>query len=110
LALTGAGDRSDPGDLPFTPSGFLRRNAQGNSLTGTRFKRCRHWYFFSLSLPPYSPDLNPIELSFAKLKAHLRKAKERTLPALYNRIGLALDTFQANKFRNYFRKSGYAST
>lgn len=61
-------------------------------------------------LPPYSPDLNPIELSFAKLKAHLRKAKERSLPALYNRIGSALDAFQANEFRNYFRKSGYAST
>ena len=61
-------------------------------------------------LPPYSPDLNPIEQSFAKLKAHLRKAKERTIPALYDRIGEALETFQANEFRNYFNKSGYART
>jgi transposase len=38
-------------------------------------------------LPPYSPDLNPIEQSFAKLKAHLRKAKERTVPALYEGSG-----------------------
>jgi len=38
-------------------------------------------------LPPYGPDLNPIEQGFAKLKAHLRKAKERTIPALYDRIG-----------------------
>jgi transposase len=59
-------------------------------------------------LPPYSPDLNPIELSFAKLKAHLRKAEERTIPALYDRIALALHTFQADEFRKYFRKSGYA--
>jgi transposase len=61
-------------------------------------------------LPPYSPDLNPIELSFAKLKANLRKAKERSIPALHDRIGLALDTFHASEFRNYFRKSGYAPT
>ena len=59
-------------------------------------------------LPPYSPDLNPIEHSFAKLKAHLRKAKERTVPALYDRIGQALETFQATEFPNYFRKSEYA--
>jgi len=43
-------------------------------------------------LPPYSPDLNPIEQSFAKLKAHLRKAEERTIPALWDRIGTILTT------------------
>jgi len=59
-------------------------------------------------LPPYSPDLNPIEQSFAKLKANLRKAKERTVPALYGRIGQALATFRASEFPNYFKKSGYA--
>jgi transposase len=42
-------------------------------------------------LPPYSPDLNPIEQSFAKLKAHLRQAKKRTIPALYDRIARALE-------------------
>jgi transposase len=61
-----------------------------------------------LYLPPYSPDLNPIEQSFAKLKAHLRKAKERTVPALYNRIGQVLDCFEPTEFQHYFRKSGYA--
>jgi len=61
-------------------------------------------------LPPYSPDLNPIEQSFAKIKAHLRTAKERTIPALYERIGRALETFQAREFPNYFRNAGYAST
>jgi transposase len=59
-------------------------------------------------LPPYSPDLNPIEQSFAKLKAQLRKAKERTVPALYDRIGQALGTFRVSEFPNYFRNSGYA--
>ena len=61
-------------------------------------------------LPPYSPDLNPIEQSFAKLKAHLRKAKERTVPALYDCIGRALETFELKEFPNYFSNSGYAPT
>jgi transposase len=61
-------------------------------------------------LPPYSPDLNPIEQSFAKLKSYLRKHKERTIPDLYDRIGRALDTFELNEFPNYFRNSGYAPT
>lgn len=59
-------------------------------------------------LPPYSPDFNPIEQSFAKIKAHLRKAKERTIPALYDRIGYALNTFAFTEFSNYFRNAGYA--
>ena len=61
-------------------------------------------------LPPYSPDLNPIEQSFAKLKSYLRKHNERTIPDLYDRIGRALDTFELNEFPNYFRNSGYAPT
>jgi transposase len=60
-------------------------------------------------LPAYSPDFNPIEQSFAKLKAHLRKAKERTVPALYDRIGAVLHLFTPTECRNYFTKSGYAS-
>jgi transposase len=61
-------------------------------------------------LPPYSPDLNPIEPSFAQLKAHLRKAKERTVPALYDRIGRLLDCITPTNCRNYFLKAGYAPT
>jgi transposase len=59
-------------------------------------------------LPPYSPDLNPIEQTFAKLKANLRKAKERTIPALCDRIGKVLDLFSAAECRNYFKNAGYA--
>ncbi len=59
-------------------------------------------------LPPYSPDFNPIEQAFAKLKAHLRKAKQRTIPALYEQIGTALNTFELREFPNYFRNAGYA--
>jgi len=59
-------------------------------------------------LPPYSPDFNPIEQAFAKLKALLRRAAERTISALEATIGQLLDRFSATECRNYFRHSGYA--
>jgi transposase len=60
-------------------------------------------------LPPYSPDLNPIEQAFAKLKHHLRKAKERTVEATWRRIGLILKSFSPKECRNYFINAGYGS-
>src|SRR3954470_11775178 len=60
-----------------------------------------------LYLPPYSPDFNPIENAFAKLKALLRKAAERTLGALWDRIGVLLDAFSPAECANYFRAAGY---
>jgi transposase len=59
-------------------------------------------------LPPYSPDLNPIEQVFAKLKTLLRKAAERTVEATWRRIGKLLDHFSAEECANYFVNSGYA--
>lgn len=61
-----------------------------------------------LFLPPYSPDLNPIEQVFAKLKHLLRKAAERTNEATWRRIGSLLDEFAPDECQNYFRNSGYA--
>lgn len=61
-------------------------------------------------LPPYSPDLNPIEQGFAKLKAHLRKAQERSLDNLWQRIGTLLDLFKPTECTNFFVNSGYART
>ncbi len=61
-------------------------------------------------LPPYSPDLNPIEQVFSKLKALLRKAAERTYDKLWQLIGKLLDEFQAEECLNLFRNSGYVST
>jgi transposase len=61
-------------------------------------------------LPPYSPDLNPIEQVFAKLKALLRKAAERSIDALWNTIGSILDHFPPQECQNYFRNSGYVQT
>lgn len=62
-----------------------------------------------LFLPPYSPDLNPIEQLFAKLKALLRKASERSADAVCNAIGTLLDSFQPAECANYFTNAGYAS-
>jgi transposase len=61
-----------------------------------------------LYLPPYSPDLNPIEMAFAKLKALLRKAAARTRDALWDRIGEALSAFTPQECANYFKHAGYA--
>lgn len=58
-------------------------------------------------LPPYSPDFNPIELVFAKLKGLLRTAAERTVDALWSRCGQLLDNFTEEECRNYFHHCGY---
>ena len=60
-----------------------------------------------LYLPPYSPDFNPIENAFAKLKAMLRKAAERTIDGLWSAIGKIIDTFNPTKCANYFAAAGY---
>jgi len=63
-----------------------------------------------LYLPPYSPDLNPIEMAFSKLKALLRKAAERTIPGLLRRIGCLVKAFSPTECRNFLRHAGYVQT
>ena len=60
-----------------------------------------------LYLPPYSPDFNPIENAFSKLKALLRKAAERTVTGLWNAIGQLVDTFTPDECANFFIAAGY---
>lgn len=60
-----------------------------------------------LCLPPYSPDFNPIENAFAKLKALLRKAAERTVQGLWAAIGRLIDRFTPQECANCFRAAGY---
>jgi transposase len=62
------------------------------------------WVLF---LPPYSPDLNPIEMAFAKLKAHLRARAVRTIGALWQEIGRICDLFDPQECQNYFTAAGY---
>jgi transposase len=62
-----------------------------------------------LFLPKYSPDLNPIEQAFAKLKTLLRKLDPRSVEATWTGIGQLLDAFSADECANYFKNAGYAS-
>ncbi len=64
------------------------------------------WFLF---LPKYSPDLNPIEQAFAKLKAHLRKAGARTFEALWRAVGDICGLFEPKECWNYLKAAGYAS-
>jgi transposase len=63
-----------------------------------------------LYLPPYSPDFNPIEKAFSKLKALLRKAAERTVEGLWTTIGQLLEAFTPTDCANYFAACGYDAT
>jgi transposase len=65
------------------------------------------WVLF---LPPYSPDFNPIEMAFAKLKAHLRARAIRTIDALWQAIGDICELFTPNECQNYFNAAGYGLT
>jgi transposase len=61
-------------------------------------------------LPRYSPDFNPIEMLFSKLKTLLRRACKRSVEALWNCIGELLDRFPQNECENYFKAAGYEPT
>ena len=63
-----------------------------------------------LYLPPYSPDFNPIEMAFSKLKALLRKAAERTVDRLWDRIGELIGAFSRRECQNFLSHQGYVST
>ena len=60
-------------------------------------------------LPAYSPDLNPIEMAFSKLKAHMRQAAQRSFEGLHEAVVNALDSFSAAQCANYFRHANYAT-
>jgi transposase len=64
------------------------------------------WFLF---LPRYSPDLNPIEMAFAKLKAHLRRIGARTLDALWRAVGEICGLFDPDECWNFFKAAGYVS-
>jgi transposase len=64
------------------------------------------WFLF---LPPYSPDLNPIEMAFSKLKAHLRAANARTFDDLWKAVGDISKLYEPQQCWNYFKAAGYAS-
>ena len=62
------------------------------------------------NLPPYSPDLNPIEMAFSKLKAHLRRIGARSFTSLFNALSQICNLYTPEECWNYFCQAGYAST
>lgn len=92
----------DPGDVVILDN----LSAHKSTAAQTCLKAQDNWMLF---LPPYSPDLNPIEMAFSKLKAHLRRIKARTLDQLWRAVGDICALFQPNECWNFFEASGYGS-
>ena len=92
-----------PGDIVVMDNLPAHKNDQVRELIEAAGAQLRY-------LPPYSPDFNPIEQFFAKLKAMLRKAKERTVPGIYDRIGAILDQCAERNYQAFFSNAGYART
>jgi len=92
-----------PGDL------VILDNLSSHKTAGVRAAFARHGIAYRY-LPPYSPDLNPIENAFSKLKRLVRTAAERTVDALWSAIGRLLDQFRPTECRNYIRHCGYHAT
>ena len=93
----------DPGTVVILDNLGVHKNARAAKALQDR--GC--WFLF---LPPYSPDLNPIEMAFAKLKAHLRRAGARTFQALAKAIGDICNLFTPDECWNFLQHAGYAST
>ncbi len=91
-----------PGDI------VVMDNLSSHKVDGVR-QAIKNAGAFLLYLPPYSPDLNPIELAFAKLKAILRKAAARTIDDLCQVIARSLDEFTPGECHNFIRHAGYGS-
>ena len=92
-----------PGDIVVMDNLPAHKNPQVRQIIEAAGAELRY-------LPPYSPDLNPIEQAIAKLKAHLRKAQERSIDTLWPRIGKLLDLFKSHECANFFANSAYART
>ena len=93
----------EPGTVVICDNLATHKNAE--AVAALRAHGC--WFLY---LPPYSPDLNPIEQAFAKLKAHLRKFSARTFSDLFEAIGDICDLFTPDGCWNFFTNAGYAST
>lgn len=91
-----------PGDIVILDNLAVHKSASAAEC----LKRVGAWFLF---LPAYSPDLNPIEMAFAKLKAHLRAANARTFDTLVAALGDICRLFNPDECWNYLKAAGYAS-
>ncbi len=93
----------EPGTVVILDNLSTHKNAR--AAAALKARGC--WFLF---LPPYSPDMNPIEMAFSKLKAHLRRIGARTFDQLIQAIGDICDLFSQDECLNYLRHAGYVST
>lgn len=91
-----------PGDVVIADNLSAHKSTRAQELL--KDQGC--WMLF---LPPYSPDLNPIEMAFAKLKAHLRRMATRTFDAVTQAVGDISNLYDPDECPNYFVAAGYAS-
>lgn len=89
-----------PGDVVVLDNLSSHKSAEAEKF----LKSLGAWFLF---LPPYSPDLNPIEMAFSKLKALIRKAAARTYDDLWKAAGVVCDLFSEEECLNYFNAAGY---
>ena len=92
----------EPGTVVICDNLAAHRNK--DAAAALKAKRC--WFLY---LPPYSPDLNPIELAFSKLKAHLRRIGARTFDQMFDALAQTCDLFTPEEWWNYFCEAGYGS-
>jgi len=98
----------EPGDVVI-PANFVRAdnlNVHKSPRAAQALAERSAWFLF---LPKYSPDLNPIEQAFAKLKTLLRKAKARTYDALWRAVGDICNLFEPQECWNYLKDAGYVA-
>ena len=91
-----------PGDVVIADNLSSHKSAKAKGILRAQ----SNWILF---LPPYSPDLNPIEMAYSKLKAHLRRLKARTFDALFQSVAQTCDLFPPEECRNLFKAAGYVT-
>ncbi len=91
-----------PGDVVIADNLSSHKSAPAQDILKTQ----GNWLLF---LPPYSPDLNPIEMAYSKLKAHLRRLKARTFDALFQPVAKTCELFPPEECQNVFRAAGYVA-
>jgi len=91
-----------PGDVVILDNLSSHKSEKAKAI----LKQRGAWFLF---LPPYSPDLNPIEMAFAKLKAHLRRIGAHTIEELWKAVGSICDLYTPDECWNYLKHAGYAA-
>lgn len=91
-----------PGDVVIADNLSSHKSPKAQDI----LKAQGNWLLF---LPPYSPDLNPIEMAYSKLKAHLRRLRARTFDALFQSVAQICELFSPEECRNFFKAAGYVA-